>query len=327
MIVRELEQLPTGRKAIQEFEKLVEKSPDIYFNLANTKQPLEAEYISLFELFNNQLIGLNILLDSCDSLEMEDIQSFTKLEYLRLSFTGCSIDDTAFSCLQSWLLELTELKAIVISSPPKNKERIKDIVQALSWDKPFPLTVIYQIKRLGSKSRKIAGDNSLPIPAVGNANIYQATNVMLNSEGIKDIIQNAKKLRSTSPNELHYSGHLEIEGGKWILDVSSLYVNDFKELVLIMEGFDNDRSFDCSCRCYWQEAAGGFYFASHVPITYKDYPSDNETISIKIQKLMIDSVGKCKIEGYWLQVGEEWAIDGELTKVKTTKIIESIELA
>lgn len=321
MIVRELEQLPTGRKAIQEFEELVEQSPDVYFNLANTKQPLETEKLSIFKHFNNQLIGLNILLDSCDSLEMGYFQSFTKLEYLRLSFTGCSIDDAGFSCLQGWLLELTDLKAIVISSSPKNKELIEDIVQSLSVLKPFPLTVIYQIKAVGKKSRRNAEDNSLPIPAIGNANIYQAPNVMLNSDGIRDIVENGKLLKSNSVINNRFRGHLEISTGDWTLDVTSLYVEQFKDVVVAFEGFDNDRKFSCMCRCNWHDAEGGYYFASRVPINYGDYNGDSELLTLKLKRVNINAQGLCEVEGIWKQTfnkqGNEWELAGALAPFKS----------
>lgn len=162
---------------------------------------------------------------------------------------------------------------------------------------------------------------------MGNANVYQAVNVTLNSEGVEDIIKNAKRLRITPSKERHFSGHLEVEGGEWIIDVKSLYIDEFKELVISLEGSDEDGRFSSMCRLNWLEEEGGFCFASRVPIDYVNYRPDSETISIKIKTLKIGSMGECHIQGSWLQVGEEWAIDGELTKVSTTKIIEKLTTA
>lgn len=143
MNIQELVSLPTERKAIEEFDELAENSPDIYFSLANTKQPFMPGELSSNCHYGDRFKGLNIQLDCCDSLEIEDLWAFTKIEYLRLNFTDCSIDDEAFSCLESWLKNLDELKAIVISNSPKDKGLIKSIVTTLSFDKPYPLTVIY----------------------------------------------------------------------------------------------------------------------------------------------------------------------------------------
>jgi len=326
MNIQELTSLPTGRKAIEDFEELAENSPDIYFSLANTKQPVSPEELSSSSSYGDRFKGLNLEMDCCDSLEVEELWAFTNIEYLKLNFTDCSINERDFSSFQNWLLELTELKAVVLSTPPKDNEYTKIIMESLSVNKPYPLTVIYQTRVLGKKSRSNAGNDNLYIHA-GNANIYQATKVTLDPKGIKDIIQNAKKLSTTQAKELHYSGHLEVEGGEWVIDVKSLYVDEFKELVISLEGSDEDGRFSSMCRLNWLEEEGGFYFASRVPIDYVNYRPDSETISIKIKTLMIGSMGECHIQGSWLQVGEEWAIDGELTKVSTTKIIEKLAIS
>ena len=325
--IKELSSLISGFDALGDFEELVEKNPDFYFNLANTAQPFSPVELSEVCCYGDKFKGLNLALDCFDREEIEELWAFTKIEYLRLSFTDCDIESQEFSSFQSWLLQLSDLKAVVISNLPTDKKLINYIVQSLSVHKPYPLTVIYDSKIKRKKTRKGLDNNILPISESGNANIYQAAKVILTEEGIRNVIQNGKRLRCTSSKELQYAGHLEVETGDWTLNVISLYFDEFKEIVVTLEGFDEDGKFSCMCRCEWHDVEGGFYFASRIPINYAEYKADSEVISLKFNRVRIDSSGHCDIEGFWLQGGEEWAIDGKLTNVSTSKLIETIELA
>lgn len=218
-------------------------------------------------------------------------------------------------------MELTSLKVIILKYEQKDNEFFEAIIESLSRDKPFPLTVIYEIPKRKSPAKKRAAVNLPSIP-LGNCNIYIAPKITINKSSLEEFLKQNKLLLETENSDHLFSGHLEVDSGDWQLDITSLVLDQYKEVIISIEGRDDDGKFKCNGRCNWSDAEGGFYFASRLPVRYLDYKADEECASIKFSKVEINEHGACIVEGVWIQNGEQWGIEGKLTKIKDLELIE-----
>ncbi|MDP2486904.1 hypothetical protein [Pseudoalteromonas marina] len=314
MDIQELNHLPEGNTNI---EKLLEQYPTSYFNLANTTKPLMACELSDIADFGDKIKGLNILLDTADDYDSENLWPFTDLEYLKLSFTENDVCIENFSNFQNWLMNITSLKVVYFPEVEESTEFTSFIIHSLSTNKPYPLIVIYKAKR---KPHKHSNDNTDSVYVPGNRKIYQVSKrkeVELTQESVQEIIEE-QKLKSPVPHkELTFSGFLEIDSGDWQLDIKSLVIDQYNEVIISVEGKDDDGMFKCSGRCNWNDAEGGFYFASRLPVEYFDYGPDADYASIKLNVVEINELGECIVKGAWVQNSEQWLLEGTLFKNKS----------
>jgi hypothetical protein len=310
MDTHDINVLPNG---IIQIEELLTQHPSCHFNFANIKKPFTPLELTEMSNIGYLIKGLNIELDCCDSIEIEELYPFTEIEFLRLNFTNCQLFIEDLSSFQYWLMELTNLKVIILKYGQKDNDFFEAVINSLSRGRTSPLTVIFELqKRKGPK--KIEPTFNFTSISSDKCNLFTAPKMDINQGRLEKFLEQNVPITNISTKDFQFSGYLEVENGEWQLDVNSLVLVQYEEVIFSFEGKDDDGKFKCSGRSIWNNAEGGFYFASKLPVRYLDFNDDEEYASIKFNKVEIDDFGDCIVRGVWIQNREEWIIEGKLAK-------------
>ncbi|MCF2918394.1 MULTISPECIES: hypothetical protein [unclassified Pseudoalteromonas] len=210
-------------------------------------------------------------------------------------------------------MELTNLKVIILKYGQKDNDFFEAVINSLSRGRTSPLTVIFELqKRKGPK--KIEPTFNFTSISSDKCNLFTAPKMDINQGRLEKFLEQNVPITNISTKDFQFSGYLEVENGEWQLDVNSLVLVQYEEVIFSFEGKDDDGKFKCSGRSIWNNAEGGFYFASKLPVRYLDFNDDEEYASIKFNKVEIDDFGDCIVRGVWIQNREEWIIEGKLAK-------------
>lgn len=110
-----------------------------------------------------------------------------------------------------------------------------------------------------------------------------------------------------------YSGELEVEGGKFILDADRLIVRD-GEIAFMLSG--SDEWGDFRIEGVAKQTEQGTFIASNLRLIYPQYVSkDLATIQFDEINQTAQKV-RCSVKGKWNQYGDMWIFSGNLGPYK-----------
>lgn len=308
----------------EKIESLLKGNPNIKINLANTEEPFFLGEFEYLEYYSENINGLNIELDTCDQYEIQELWRFIDLKYLKLTFPKYIISEGEYEYLPSWLMNAKNLKGLFFLSLPNDNDLFIDVLfTSFSLDKNFP---VYLFIKEEKKRKKVkSATSSFPdIPPVSLLNVFSCPDAEMSDRGIKNAIQQYEKIQSVDPKEVQYYGNLAVESNFLQLSVSSLNVDIYKEVVIRFEGKKGADKFFCGCRCKWNDAEHGFYFASHNTLEFQQRKTKRSFFSLKINNLTITENGDCEIYAEWLENSNNYKVEGTLEKQKTKDFIDEL---
>lgn len=296
----------------KDVEDILHLSPTAKINLANTKQANSTIELEHLRKFGKSINGINIEIDSGDDEELELLHAFSDLQLLRISFRQEKYKISEYPYFLNWLSDMETLKAISLETFPETESHGLNLLALyFGLNKCMPVHLFIKNNKRGNLELNYDIDferfNMLKVIAVNN--------VELSDYGIEKFHRSNNILKNIEPTELNYKGEIEVEDNAWVLKAKRLILYPMKEIVFAFEGSDDSGIFTCEGRCLWRDLEGGFYFASRLPVIYREYPNNVDNYcSIKIRSISIDIKGVCSFKGEWLQNNDCWNIDGDLSK-------------